>query len=434
MKKFLSAVLIAALCLGLCACASVSRLDLPPLPTNAPTPAPTAEPTATPAPTPAEGEAVPSEGLKGSVVVSLRKTEKDAYDPQSGETLILRFSYETPTVIMEENPAAADKINEFTGMLEEAFYTGEDYGEGYGTGYINMLTLAEDNYNYFMSQGDAEKAPLELSCAQSVSVLRNDGRVLTLAYNESSYTGGAHGMYSERTYCFDPATGEQLTLDNISSDPQGLRAFLNAKLVELAQKDADIQERTQGFIDPDAMETTLAALLRDGSWYLDYDGMVVFSDLYEISSYAAGIVSFRIPYSELKGRILGGLIPAETKDAGSFRALAAEEMADGSTQIVDMLKVFDDGQTVYLVAEGAASDVRVNTVAYSSNFYDIAMLWSCSRMENSALQLITVIPDGMPNLKISWRGAQGEQACYLTQSGEDGSLILMPVGDVEAVG
>lgn len=434
MKKFLSAVLIAALCLGLCACASVSRLDLPPLPTNAPTPAPTAEPTATPAPTPAEGEAVPSEGLKGSVVVSLRKTEKDAYDPQSGETLILRFSYETPTVIMEENPAAADKINEFTGMLEEAFYTGEDYGEGYGTGYINMLTLAEDNYNYFMSQGDAEKAPLELSCAQSVSVLRNDGRVLTLAYNESSYTGGAHGMYSERTYCFDPATGEQLTLDNISSDPQGLRAFLNAKLVELAQTDADIQERTQGFIDPDAMETTLAALLRDGSWYLDYDGMVVFSDLYEISSYAAGIVSFRIPYSELNGRILGGLIPAETKDAGSFRALAAEEMADGSTQIVDMLKVFDDGQTVYLVAEGAASDVRVNTVAYSSNFYDIAMLWSCSRMENSALQLITVIPDGMPNLKISWRGAQGEQACYLTQSGEDGSLILMPVGDVEAVG
>ena len=55
-------------------------------------------------------------------------------------------------------------------------------------------------------------------------------------------------------------------------------------------------------------------------------------------------------------------------------------------------------------------------------------------MEDSALQLVTVIPDGMPNLKISWRDAEGEKACYLTQSGEDGSLILMPVEDVEAVG
>ena len=99
-----------------------------------------------------------------------------------------------------------------------------------------------------------------------------------------------------------------------------------------------------------------------------------------------------------------------------------------------MLKVFEDGQTVYLEAEGTVEDVRISTVSYSYFFYDIAQLWSCSSMKDSALQLITVIPDGMPNLKISWRSAGVEQACYLTQSGEDGSLILLPVGDVEAVG
>ena len=434
MKKLLSVILILALCAGLCACAGLPKLDLPPLPTAEPTAAPTPVPEATAAPVPEAGESVPVEGLKGSVIVSNRKTEKEACDPETGETLILRFSYDTPTVIIEENPAAADRINEFIGLQEEAFYTGEDYGEGYGTGYNNMLTLAEDNYNFLKYESEMENPLYELSSSQSVSVLRNDGRVLTLAYDESSYTGGAHGMYSERTYCFDPATGEQLKLDSISDNTAALKAFLTDKLVELAQTDEDIQERTYGFIDPDAVPETLGMLLRDGSWYFDYDGMVIFSDLYEISSYAAGIVSFRIPYSELQGRIHSSCFPADSAASGSFKALDAEQMTDGSTQIVDMLKVFKDGQTVYLEAEGKVEDVRISTVSYSYFFYDIAQLWSCSEMENSALQLITVIPDGMPNLKISWRSAGGEQACYLTQSGEDGSLILLPVGDVEAVG
>lgn len=437
MKKLLSSVLAVLLCVSLCACAGVPKIDLPPLPTADPTLEPAAA-TPTPAPTmapvPDEGQSVPAEGLKGSVIVSNKRTEKDAYDPQSGELLILRFSYDTPTVIIEENPEAADKINEFIGLQEESFYTGEDYGDGYGTGYNNMLTLAEDNFNYYASQETMEYAPLELSSALSVEVLRNDARVLALAYNESSYTGGAHGMYSERTYCFDPATGEQLTLANISADRAGLREFLNGKLVQIVQTDADIQERTQGFIDPDAVDTTLGALLRDGSWYFDYDGMVVFSDLYEISSYAAGIISFRIPYAELEGRIDSRFFPEQGTASGSFRALSAEDMKDGSTQIVDMLKVSGEGQTVYLEAEGEVRDVKITSVAYSGYFYDLAQLWSCSGLKDSALQLVTDIPDGMPNLKITWRDADGQQARYLTQSGEDGTLILMPVDSVEAVG
>ena len=434
MKKIVSTVLMLVLCAGLCACGGV---DLPPLPTAAPAetpaPAPSAAP-ATPPPTPEQAEPIPVDGLKGSVIVSNRNTEKLAYDPESGEILILRFSYDSPTVIIEENPAAAEKINEFLGMREEAFYTGEDYGDGFGTGYNNMLTLAEDNYLFQTYESETEYPMYELSSAQTVSVLRNDGRVLTLNYFESSYTGGAHGIYSERSYCFDPATGEQITLDALSDDTAALRSFLRGKLVEILMNDENIQQQTYGFIDPDALEETLGTLLREGSWYLDYDGMVVFSDLYEISSYAAGIVSFRIPYAELDGQIDQRFLPDLQAASGSFKALDADQMTDGSTQIVDMLKVFDEGQTVYLVAEGEVSDVRITSVAYSAFFHDVTQLWSCSAMNDAALQLVTVIPDGMPNLKISWRTAEGEQACYLTQSGEDGSLILLPVEDVEAVG
>ena len=71
---------------------------------------------------------------------------------------------------------------------------------------------------------------------------------------------------------------------------------------------------------------------------------------------------------------------------------------------------------------------------YNGSFNESAVHWSCSGMENAAVQLVTEIPDGMPNLKIAWRGAAGEQSVFLTQSGEDGSLILMPGDSIEAVG
>ena len=67
-------------------------------------------------------------------------------------------------------------------MLDETYVTGEDYGDGQGTGYNNMLTMAEDNYNYWMGTGGGENLPLELSSTRDVSIPRSDSQVLTLLY------------------------------------------------------------------------------------------------------------------------------------------------------------------------------------------------------------------------------------------------------------
>jgi len=95
--------------------------------------------------------------------------------------------------------------------------------------------------------------------------------------------------------------------------------------------------------------------------------------------------------------------------------------------------VGDGEQTLYLIANGKAHDVRLTSVEYSGAFYETAQLWSCSVMEKCAVQVSTWIPDGMPNLKLSYRTADGLQNLYLTQSGEDGSLILMD-DSIEAIG
>ena len=124
------------------------------------------------------------------------------------------------------------------------------------------------------------------------------------------------------------------------------------------------------------------------------------------------------------------------EEEGTMRAVPAEDVEDGSLEIVDMVKVFEDGTMIYLVAEGSVKDLRIASVDYfdyNGTFNENAVRWSCSRLKDAAVQLLTVIPDGMPNLKISWRDAGGEQIRYLSQSGEDGSLLLVDES-IEAVG
>ena len=49
--------------------------------------------------------------------------------------------------------------------------------------------------------------------------------MLTLLYNDYNDLGGAHGSYGYTGYSLDTQTGELLTLDKLSSDPEGLRSF-----------------------------------------------------------------------------------------------------------------------------------------------------------------------------------------------------------------
>ncbi|MBO5497509.1 MAG: DUF4163 domain-containing protein, partial [Oscillospiraceae bacterium] len=329
MKRVFAGLLALVMCLGLCACGG--RVELPPVPTAETVVVPTEAPQETETPAPVETEAPAPEiaEASGQVIVSVERTEQKAYDPQYGETLILSFSYETPVVIDEENPAAADKVNEFVGLMNEAFITGEDYGEGAGIGYNNMLTYAEENYGMQLEM-NLEYPSFELSCARHIAIPRNDGRVLTLLFNDNNYTGGAHGGYSTRGYSFDMASGEKLTLASLNSDEAALRDFLTQEMVRQAREDDYIRDQMEGFVEEDALEETLAALLRSGSWYLDYEGMEIYSDLYEISSYAAGMVSFRIPNEKLLGHVDERFLAASAPAGGELRAVPAEEMEDGS--------------------------------------------------------------------------------------------------------
>ena len=431
MKKMICALLALTMCFGLCACGG-SKVDLPPVPTAEATAEPTApvesEPTAAPTP-----EVTPAAELSAPVIVTVEHTDLEAYDPQYGETLILSFSYDSPRMFCESAPEAADAVNEHLALMDDAFYTGEDYGEGYGTGYNDMLTLAEENYG-FLIESQIESPTFELSADRTAEVLRNDGRVLTIRFTDYYYTGGAHGNTNWQCCNYDARTGALLKLDDLAADASGFRAFLLARMLELAENDEYIAMQIDGFVDPADLENTLAALLRDGSWYLDEQGLTVFSDLYEISSYAAGSVHFDVPYADLEAWLKPEFMPEEKNGTAAFRILTAADMTDSGVEILDMVKTADEGETYYLVSDGKAENVQITGVEYAySYFYETGLHWACSSVDNAAVQLVTLLPEGMPNLRLSYSDAEGAHVFYLSESGENGAPVLVD-DSIEAVG
>jgi len=440
MKKLLICMLVVLLMAQLCACGRLERLksvELPPLPQITERPAPAESEHAAEETKPAEAtpESVPAEqqddtAIRQNVIVNFKKTEMLDYDPAEGEQLILTFSYVTPHVTIPGREAASAAINEYIAMLDETYYTGNDYGDGSSDGYYGMLEQAEDNFTYVRETG--ADFPLEFSCERSADVERADGRVLSLDFSTYSYAGGAHGFYVTRSYVFDTETGEVVSFNSLSDDMAALRSYLVQHMMEMVETDELYHDAIASYVPAENLEKSLGALLRDGSWYLTNDALVIFSDLYEISSYAAGIQSFRFPFEELGSLLDSRWIASAKTGSGSFTIQDTGSVENGSVPILDMLSVDDGAAQICLRSGACAYDVKISRTGYAEEagwFYLGETLWYCSCMENSGVQLSASIPDGYPNLALSYVGEGGElHRALISQSGENGSFVLMEEG------
>lgn len=438
MKKTLAIILTLTLAFSLCACAELESLrdiELPPLPEAGASaspelsPEPSVEVTEPPVETPAPVE----EQLNNRVIVSSSNTAIQEYDPQNGTELILTFAYESPLVYIEGRDAASAAINDYLALLDETYYTGNDHGVGTATGFNMLLELAQDNYSYVVANS-IEDLGLEFSASRSANVARADAQVLSLVYSFYEFTGGVHGNYYDRAYVFDTETGAELSLDAITSDFDALTAFLVQYMVEKAESDSYYTERIDPSISSEQYSAAFGQLIREGSWYFGADGLVIFSDTDELGPYAAGIIEFTVPYDELEGKIEEKWLPAERSGQGEFSISLLSDVPEGSIEIIDRVTADETGTEICLSVEGTVYDVKLSRVDYTDTFFETAQPWACSYMSNCAIQVLTTLPEGMPDLMLSYKTADGETHTFLvSESGEDGSLILVD-GLIEAVG
>ena len=375
-----------------------------------------------------------AEQLGSPVIVHVTNRTETFYAPDDSGKLILTFGSDVVKVVMDDR-TAADRINQFLAMRDEMFYS----GSGNGDGLNEILELATDNYAMVNELGTTQNT--EFSCSRSAAVERGDSRILSIRYRVNTYTGGAHGLAFDRAYVFDAATGVLLTLDDLSTDRAALEQAMLDKMTELIETDVryqPLQDYMTSFQSDRSMEDSLRALLREGSWLLSEEGLVVFSDLYEIGSYADGIIRFTLRYDELGELLKEDWRPIERLESGELLIRDLNDAGSSAISLLDMVSAAEDGAQFRLFSQGTVYDVSIASAVYINDhvgFYRTDTLWYCSYLSNAGVQLQTRIPDGMPDLMIRFLDADGEaHSLLLTQSAEDGAVILLEEAHVEAVG
>ena len=230
-----------------------------------------------------------SEDPASSVTITMQPPEKKELTTEDG-TVYYTAQYSYPVVSIEGNDAAAEKINaDISAQMETVRADGD--------------TAAKEALEWLNSLNESG-VPLEpgdfraYSDDVSYSVQRADDRVISLTVNYYTDAGGAHGYTFWRGAVYDTQTGERLTLDDLSDDPEAFRAATLAYNQELAATDS-YSERM--FSTEDITNGTLEKVLyeEENVWYLSGAGLVFVSDAYDLGSYADGAIEFIIPYRDL---------------------------------------------------------------------------------------------------------------------------------------
>jgi len=443
MKKLICLILCVSMLFALSACAELDAIrntELPPLPTpeakatEAPVPDETDPTLSQSAETPNQVQAVETIAATGAeigdrVIIYSKKTSENLDAPDG--SLILIFSYETPTVRIDERPDAAKAINEQLVLFDEAYISGSDR-EG---GKNHLLEEALDNYSYVHSTG--AELNTTFTSARTVKSLRADGSVVSFRYWTSVYTGGKSGSYSYYGSNFSTKTGEKLTLESLSSDAETLKTALGDRIVAIAHEENDLYAKiAQNDFDADS---ALRALVRDGNWYFSGNGMVFFPEFGELLPEEDGFPMFTIAYESLVGVIDEAYLPAAREGDAELKILPLDEVEDGTVWSIDRLAL-SEGDELYLKVDGTAYDVSISNFYYvdeadaDDRFNETDRLWYASFMTDCALQIRTIVPDGMPNLMITYTDADyAEHRLFISEDDTDGHITLVN-DSIQAVG
>lgn len=125
------------------------------------------------------------------------------------------------------------------------------------------------------------------------SVLHQSAKVLSVALNAYSYTGGAHPNIFLDLINFDLASGKKLTLMDIFSDEDKLKAVVERKFREVREIGDSVSIADAGFFWGDAFSLPQNFALQEDGVYFHYNP-------YEAAAYALGATEFTIPYEALK--------------------------------------------------------------------------------------------------------------------------------------
>jgi PBP1b-binding outer membrane lipoprotein LpoB len=347
----------------------------------------------------------PAAAARISVAVSVERGEEKDTDG----TALLTTTVARPSVTIAGNAEAGAAANEAIGRSEAALLSDD----------AQLVEAAKEQ-----RADPTDQTWVPYSIDRSYLPGRIDAAVVSLVSTDIVNTGGAHPNNAMFGISFSAVTGKRLTLADLSDDESAFRAAVTEEITAQVSKMA-------AQLYPDAAESA-KTLLDEDDWYFSEDGFVVLCNEYIMAPHAAGTLKFPVPYGKLYGLLKKELLPPDRAASDGEPQVAAADQADLSGRAAEELPLDENGQRVALTASGTVQNLRISEAVWDSDYKTCApgrLFYACSSLgPEDAVLLTTVIPESAPSLILTWDGADGtaRSAC-LTQSGKDGSILLMDV-------
>ena len=414
MKKFLILIFAFSMCILLIGCSGLPSLPSEPAATDSGTAAPDNndtgnEPSGNDA---APEDMLPEEASEGQIMIKINNSDIEYYyAPDGSSQLILSYVCEKPSVEIEGNDYASDTINNFFNDLDEEYYTGENRGRGnvFGPGFNQMLQKAYDNFQ--ISRDYETDLRLDLVFSHYVDVVRCDNRVISFVFTDYLFEGRGTGEYYKYALSFDSFSGEIIDI-TAGKDFTRIRRTVQRTISDYEELSYD-----------------------QGCFYLDSEGLSFLVRNKDQEGSGSSYRTVTVPYSTFNG------IEAEFMSVtGKYRTgtvSITDNVPSGSTlPILDRIDADPEGQQCFLTVDGTVYDFKLINVQYSNYeevFYSKNVYWMTNYLSDSIIQLSLDIPDGMPDMMISYISDGVEYSRFITQSGKDGALLLVD-DDITAVG
>lgn len=236
-----------------------------------------------------ESESDTSVGNDPSHITITMNEEENNKSAEDG-TVYLYKSSSYPTVSIEGNEAAADKINADILSRVSSFNDNPEV-EIWGKEYLDMFETDSEDF---------EKESITFTGYSedlSFQTKRADSNVISFTMTYYAYTGGAHGNYDTIGINYNAKTGDLISFTDLSEDDAAFHEDTLAYNQNLAKTEY-YKERM--FSEDTITDGTLESVLyADDAWYLSTSGLVFMSGPYALGPFAAGIIEFIIPYRDL---------------------------------------------------------------------------------------------------------------------------------------
>lgn len=337
-----------------------------------------------------------------------------------------------------QKAAAEDGVTVFTTTFQDMALSIPD-AENADTIILDMLRRIDENRGDALSLADLALSFYDGSdnwtpfySEVTYSPARIDEKVISLYGKVGSYFGGMHASYLCVSANYDLATGQVLTLSDILVDEAACETLCSAVI----QKLTEIKDKYyiyEGFEDV-VRETYGHAFDADAkieSWFLSPTGLTVYFSPYDIAPYSSGPILVNIPYTELEGVLQEDFFPASLPENPSgtvYAELAQDVDLDYFTQFGEAI-LTDGGERVVLYSDKLVTNVTIEYGTWSANGVDYTpsavVFYAASLSYQDAIMLETDFAGSMPALRLSYASNGETHRYFITQSGVDGSIILL---------